>query len=162
MIGFSGPLYNSWLHLTNHYHTQAGVLNHVASNGGGPSGSGLTSLQVGDHPTPTSYSRCSLHSLGSESELLYTWPVGRLNCYWPSPAQAFLASGLVETFDQDFCYLLDLYMFRNGGLLFDEGRGRSLSGGATFVSPCFSTSISALSQRPGPYGHCAPFVTPLF
>jgi hypothetical protein len=26
----------------------------------------------------------------------------------------------------------------------------------------FSTSISALSQRPGPYGHCAPFVTALF
>jgi hypothetical protein len=28
--------------------------------------------------------------------------------------------------------------------------------------PTFSTKISALPQRPGPHGHCAPFGTALF
>jgi hypothetical protein len=40
--------------------------------------------------------------------------VGRLNCCWPSPAQSFLASGLVEIYEQDFCSPLDMYVFRNG------------------------------------------------
>jgi hypothetical protein len=47
-----------------------------------------------------------------------------------------LASGLIETFNQDFISLLDMYVFEKWDLLFDEGRGRSLSGGATFVAPC--------------------------
>jgi hypothetical protein len=34
-------------------------------------------------------------------------------------------------------FLLDMYVFQKWGLLFDEGRGRSFSGGATFVSPWF-------------------------
>jgi hypothetical protein len=46
-----------------------------------------------------------------------------------------------------------MYVFEKWGLLFDEGRGRYFCGGATFV---------ALSQHPGPYGHCAPFVIALF
>jgi hypothetical protein len=33
--------------------------------------------------------------------------------------------------------LLDMYMFEKWGLLFDEGRGRSYSGGAMFVAPQF-------------------------
>jgi hypothetical protein len=36
-----------------------------------------------------------------------------------------MASSLVETFDQDFFSLLDMYVFGKWGLLFDEGRGRS-------------------------------------
>jgi hypothetical protein len=62
---------------------------------------------------------------------------GRLNCIWPSPAQLFVASGLIEIHDQDFCSLLDMYVFEKWGLPFDEGRGRSFSGGAAFVAPQF-------------------------
>jgi hypothetical protein len=40
--------------------------------------------------------------------------VGRLNNCLFSPAQSFLASGLLEIHDQDFCSLLDMYLFRNG------------------------------------------------
>jgi hypothetical protein len=40
-----------------------------------------------------------------------------LNCCWSSPAQSFLASGLVQTFDQDFFSVLDMYMFEKWGLL---------------------------------------------
>jgi hypothetical protein len=61
--------------------------------------------------------------------------VGRLNCCCPSSAQSFLASGLVETFDQDlFFSLLDIYVFEKWDLLFDEERGRFFSGGAMFVA----------------------------
>jgi hypothetical protein len=50
---------------------------------------------------------------------LTTWnglvpQVCRLNYCWPSPAQLFLASGLVEIYDQDSCSLLDMYVLRNG------------------------------------------------
>jgi hypothetical protein len=51
-----------------------------------------------------------------------------------SPAQSFLASGLVETFDQDFFSHLDMYMFEKWGILFDKERGQSFSGGAMFVA----------------------------
>jgi hypothetical protein len=30
------------------------------------------------------------------------WPVGRLNCYWFSPTQSFLVSGLVEIYSRKF------------------------------------------------------------
>jgi hypothetical protein len=33
---------------------------------------------------------------------------------WSSPAQSFLASGLVEIYDQHFCSLLDMHVFRSG------------------------------------------------
>jgi hypothetical protein len=46
-----------------------------------------------------------------------------------------MASGLVEIFDKDCFSLLDMYVFEKWGLLFDEGRGRSFCGGATFVTP---------------------------
>jgi hypothetical protein len=62
-IGLIEHLYNPWLHLTNHYYTQTGVLSHVASNGGRSSASGLTSSQDGDHLTPTSYSHCRVLTL---------------------------------------------------------------------------------------------------
>jgi hypothetical protein len=39
---------------------------------------------------------------------------GRLNFCWPLPAQSFLASGLVEIYDQVFCSLLDRYVFGSG------------------------------------------------
>jgi hypothetical protein len=41
------------IYLTGNYHTQASVLSHVAYKGGRPSASGLTSLQAGDHLTPS-------------------------------------------------------------------------------------------------------------
>jgi hypothetical protein len=74
-----------------------------------------------------------------ESRLKKTFgiSVGRLNCCWPSPVQPFVASGLVKTFDHDFSSVLDMYVFEKWRLLFDEGRGRSFSGGATFVAPHF-------------------------
>jgi hypothetical protein len=90
--------------------------------------------------------------------MLVSTLLGRINYCWSSPAQTFLASGLLETFDKVFCSLLDMYVFEKCGLLFDEWRDRSFSGGAMFVAPQFQHE----SQRPGPYGHCAPFLTALF
>jgi hypothetical protein len=34
---------------------------------------------------------------------LFRQSAGQLNCCWPSPAQSFLASSVVEIHDQDFC-----------------------------------------------------------
>jgi hypothetical protein len=45
-----------------------------------------------------------------------------------------MASGLIETFDQDFFSPIDMYMFLKWGLFFDKGRGQSFSGGASFVA----------------------------
>jgi hypothetical protein len=43
---------------------------------------------------------------------------------------------LLEIHDQDISSLLDMQVFRNGDLLFDEGEvGLSLYVGATFVAP---------------------------
>jgi hypothetical protein len=42
-----------------------------------------------------------------------------------------LASGLIETFEQDFFLL---HMFEKWGLLFDEGRDMSFSEGAAFLA----------------------------
>jgi hypothetical protein len=71
-------------------------------------------------------------------------------------------SGLVEIYNQDICSVLDMYVFYKWIFRFDEGRGRSLCVGPTFVCHSFSASISALSRRPGHYGHCAPFVNALY
>jgi hypothetical protein len=46
--------------------------------------------------------------------------VGRLNCCWLSLAQSFLASGLIETFDQDF-FLLACTCLRNGTVSLTRG-----------------------------------------
>jgi hypothetical protein len=58
----------------------------------------------------------SVHALQSRSCLFYFPSVGRLNCYWPSPAQSFLASVSSGSMTKIF-YLyspLDMYVFRNG------------------------------------------------
>jgi hypothetical protein len=39
---------------------------------------------------------------------------GQLNFCWPSPAQSFLVSRLVEIYDQVFCSLLNMYVFARG------------------------------------------------
>jgi hypothetical protein len=83
--------------------------------------------------------------------------VSRLNCCWSSPAQSFLASGLVETFDQDFLSLSwTCTCLRNGASSRTSG-GVGLSVEALrLLHRSLSTRISALSQHPGPYGHCPP------
>jgi hypothetical protein len=48
----------------------------------------------------------------------------RLDCCWPSPAPSFLPSGSLEIHDQDFSFLLDMYVFRNGVSSSTRGRGR--------------------------------------
>jgi hypothetical protein len=48
-----------------------------------------------------------------------------LNCCWPSPAQSLLVSGPVGTHDLIYFRSKTVYMFRNGGLFFDERRGLS-------------------------------------
>jgi hypothetical protein len=53
--------------------------------------------------------------------------VGSLNCFWSSPAQPFLASSLVEIYDQDFCSLLDVYAFS-----LQSGVSSSTRGGVVF------------------------------
>jgi hypothetical protein len=60
--------------------------------------------------------------------------VDRLNCCWSSPAQPFLASSLVETYDEVFCSLLDMYVFRGGAYSSTRGGGRCICAGAMFVS----------------------------
>jgi hypothetical protein len=55
-------------------------------------------------------------------------------------------------------FSLDMYVFRNWASSSTRG-GVGLSVEAlNLLHRSFSTSISALSQRAGPYGHCAPFV----
>jgi hypothetical protein len=93
----------------------------TASKGRHSPPSGLTSLKAGDHIRPTSYSHCRLQTPDFQLSLqIADWlpeenwcfqhgiavgltaRSGKLNCCWFSPAQSFLASGLVESFDQDF------------------------------------------------------------
>jgi hypothetical protein len=96
------------------------------------------------------------HSLNSHCcENLKTYPlkdwglsVGRLICCWASPAQSFLASDLVAIYDQDFCSLLDMYGFRSGGLLFDEGRGRSVAPSVLFFPD------GQIAAGPRQHSHC--------
>jgi hypothetical protein len=68
----------------------------------------------------------------------------------PSPAQSFLASALVEIYEQDFCSVLYMYMLRNGASSLMRGGVLSVEA-LLLLHHSFSTSISALSQRPG---HC--------
>jgi hypothetical protein len=59
VTGFIGHFYSSWLHFTDHCHTDLGPQScylATASNGGWFSASGLTSLEGGDDLKPTSYS----------------------------------------------------------------------------------------------------------
>jgi hypothetical protein len=59
--------------------------------------------------------------------IYYTYAVCQLNCCWFSPAQSFLASGLVTLCDPDFCSVLDMCMFQKWGVLFNEdGDGVSM------------------------------------
>jgi hypothetical protein len=88
--------------------------------------------------------------------------VSRLNCCWHSPAQSFFPPGLVETHDQHLYSLLDMYVFRNGVSSSARGVGVGISlWAARLLHRSFSTSISALSRRPGHYRFCGPFVTGL-
>jgi hypothetical protein len=61
-----------------------------------------------------------------------------LNCYWPSPAHSFLALGLIEIHDQDFCFLIDMCVFTSGAYSPTRGGCRSFYVGATFVAPLYS------------------------
>jgi hypothetical protein len=56
----------------------------------------------------------SQQQLLSAADLKSFIVVGLSNSFWSSPAQSFLASGLVEIYNQDFCSLRDMYMFWNG------------------------------------------------
>jgi hypothetical protein len=61
--------------------------------------------------------------------------MSRLTGCWPSPAQSFLASGLVEIYDELVCSLLDMYVVRGGAYsLTREGVGLSVLG-STMVAP---------------------------
>jgi hypothetical protein len=66
-----------------------------------------------------------------------------IKCYWPSPTQSFSASGLVESFDQDF-FSLDMYVFEKWASSLMRV-GVSLSVDALHLLHCsFSTRISML------------------
>jgi hypothetical protein len=68
---------------------------------------------------------------------------------------------LLEIHDQDF-YLLDMYVFKNeASSSTTEGVGLSIHA-PRLLHRSFSTSISALSRRPGHYELRASFVTTLF
>jgi hypothetical protein len=79
--------------------------------------------------------------------------VGRLNCCWSSPAQPFLASDLVETFGQDF------FPRHVGASSSTRGRVGLSVEVLRLLQRSFTTRLSALSQRSGPYRHCGRFVT---
>jgi hypothetical protein len=91
------PSLMAGVYLTSDCHTQARVRSQVASDGGCSSSSRFTSSQAGDHLTPTSYSDPLQTALTARS-------VNPLNCCSPTPAQSFLASGLVATFDEDYFF----------------------------------------------------------
>jgi hypothetical protein len=89
--------------------------------------------------------------------------VGRLNCCWSSPTQSFLP-WLQSPRDP---WTRIVFSHRHihvskWALLFAEGRVDLSMLALRLLHRSFSTSISALSRRPGQYGLCAPFVTPLY
>jgi hypothetical protein len=55
----------------------------------------------------------TLTGLHWRNRLAGLW-VLRLNCCWSLPVKSFLASGLIEIYEQDFCSVLDMYVFRSG------------------------------------------------
>jgi hypothetical protein len=72
-------------------------------------------LPCSQHPVPILYrelqaARAVLAALLNQFKLC---TFGKLNCYWSSPAQSYLTLGIVEIYDQDFCSLLDMYIFRS-------------------------------------------------
>jgi hypothetical protein len=76
----------------------------TASHNGYSSASVLTSLQAVDWLTSNSYGRSVDRNIR----------LSICRACWPLPAQAFLASDVVEIYDQDFCSLLDMYVLRSG------------------------------------------------
>jgi hypothetical protein len=67
----------------------------------------------------------------------------------------------IETHDQDYCSLLNMYVFRNGASFDEEGVGLSMYA-LRFLNCRFSTRVSALSRLPGHYEFDTPFVTALY
>jgi hypothetical protein len=106
---------------------------------------------------------------GSVSQLLtanyltdWLFKLGRLNCYWPSRAQSFLATVCSRSMTKIFVSSQACMCVYKWGLLFDE-RGVSLFMQALrLLYRSFSTSIFALSRRPGHYGLCVPLITALY
>jgi hypothetical protein len=81
------------------------------------------------------------------------YSVGRsivlLNCCWASQAQSFLASGLVEIYDKDFCSFLDMYVFRSGTFSSTRGRLalRLLHRSFNIVKRCHSIQVAMSSVQ---------------
>jgi hypothetical protein len=69
---------------------------------------------------------------------------------------------LFEINDQEFCSLLDMYVFRNGASSSTKEGSVFLCRRYVCCTVSFSTSISALSRRSSHYGLCACFVTALY
>jgi hypothetical protein len=55
---------------------------------------------------------------------------------------------LLSIHDQDFYSLLDMHVFRNGGLLFDEGGAGVSMQALRLLNRSFSTSISVGREPP--------------
>jgi hypothetical protein len=76
---------------------------------------------------------------------------GRVHCCWPSPAESFLALGLLEIYDQDFFSILDMYVFRNGASFSMRGEVGLSVQALHLLHRGFSRSTSPPSQCPGHY-----------
>jgi hypothetical protein len=153
---------------SKHTHTQTYALTHLITNSLGAR-SGLVNCWW---PRQRSHIwfRVPRDSLPSFMSLLWEpcnsssqiRSVGRLNRCWSSTAQSFFYSGLFEIHDQRICSLLDVYVFRNGASSSTSG-GIGLSAQALrLLHRSFSTSMSALSRRPGHCRLCASSVTELW
>jgi hypothetical protein len=70
----------------------------------------------------------------------YVREVGWLNCCWVSPAQSFLAAGLVQIYDQD------LYVSKSGASSSKRGGVGFSAQSLRLLHRSFSTSTSALSH----------------
>jgi hypothetical protein len=55
-----------------------------------------------------------------------------------------------------------MYGFEKWDLIFHEGKDQLFVDGLRLLRRAFTMRMSALSQRPGPYGHFVSFVTELF
>jgi hypothetical protein len=91
------------------------VLPSPATYRAGPSRAPVHACTAHQH-TSSHTVRCArlVHLCFSIINNIYISMISPLDCCWPSPAQSYLPSGLVEIHGQDFCSLLDMYVFRNG------------------------------------------------
>jgi hypothetical protein len=101
-------------------------------------------------------SRASLYL--QSGDLYVSWSVKLLLVL---TSTVILGSGLIEIYDQDFCSVLDIPVFRSGDSSSIRGEDSLSVYALHLLHPSFSMCISMLSLHPSHYWLCASFVTAL-